>query len=602
MEIKVKIDGSDVALNPEETITLQKNSNLLSSAEKITTTRSYTVKAPFNPENHAIYKNTNLPSVNSDWLKETKPAELWLEDIPIFKGVNFLLSIGKAGYESTLIFDKMSALSVLIADKTQIKDLGLTDVFVDWRKEAPSTFTKEDYGLFPYLYGDFENDSDKMRQSASVNFIYLLDRVAAHYGIAIDTSEIPTHRYLTLTKNLNAYESGMNFKLSDFDGTQFATAQGTNNVFPDIRMGINKYLPGADVRGFLLESVEHISSVKVVIDGLYAGMPTITFAHYRGDDLLIVNDFSLNGSDAPSFDWIVTDLQDGDRLMYSVGLPIAAFGLSMEIIPTLKAGSSYPLGEDLNYIDFLVNTDSGEVTPRRTNQWFPILGNCDFTALELIKEVQLLLGLQLKPTGQNSIAFEPYTSLSNKTTATDYSSQFVSLEKSEFKFGDLAKINNYIHAPVNESIFGNSFFELTNIALPDKKDNTSKFGVVETYIEGNNSIMLIPQFTENEDGYYDLNDVPLIVSKLTDLGITKRLLCDQMQFDYILENEPYLTLIDKLEDLRVCELNLNFSALQYLNFDESKLIYIKSIGKYFAPITGDFNCKTGLFKLNALVV
>ena len=132
-------------------------------------------------------------------------------------------------------------------------------------------------------------------------------------------------------------------------------------------------------------------------------------------------------------------------------------------------------------------------------------------------------------------------------------------------------------------------FLLSNIQLKDAVGVGSAFGT------GTNEIpMRINQYSLSGSDY-SFNNLPLIYCKLESAKLKAIPFVDILQ-------DKYLTLIKSLNNLRVCELLLKLSNIQYKSLNINEMIYIKQIGKYFYPITGDYNPENGILTLKAFTL
>ena len=587
MVIKFEMDGKPIDLKPNTAVTLQKNSNIFGDPSKIQTSRSFTLQADFTANNMSALEHVELPSKNTDFLRTSKPCKLIADGLPIFNGRAVLLSIESDHYAIAATFGDLTALAAMVADDRTIAELGWPEIWGEWLEDTPFS-NYGIYGLIKYNYG-VTTDATKTKHSYSVLVDYLLSKINEFYGLNIDCPA--THKWLILSKNLNAANSE-NLKITAWSaGVNVGLVEGTNNTAG----AINVHFPTDCSAEFADLSKVKIVTLKVISQIAWIeGYSMILIQDPEGN---VVTHYCYNGVTNISL-LVGTDIDTG----YVFG---AIFNhrpngtsdfLSVEIILTLNDDESFPLSSTISpYVSTRVSDFS------KTYCKFPIFGNCDFTALDLLKQTQLLEGLFISQ-GATATDFnmKSYDVLALRENAQDFSNEFVSLNKTELKFDSWARTNNFSYAKSDDEINSNynaASFLLSNLQLKETSGFGSIFGT-----GANESPTRINQYTaktttkDNVDTItYELNSLPIIFCKLSS-GIL-----EAVPFVDILQ-QKYLTLIKSLNNLRVCELSLKLSNLQYKAFNVNKMIYIDKIGKYFYPISSDYDCDEGVLKLNAFTL
>jgi len=572
MDIKLKIDGKVVDLADNSNITLQKNSNVLGSVDKIQTSRSFTIVLPFSLNNKNIFGHLELPSISNSFLTEYKTAILEVEGVFIFNGKAVLLSIGKDGYEIVLTFGELSGLISLISDKKTIAELGLTEIFTDWKNTAPDLTTKQNYGIYAYYTSNDGLIPSQRQKTPVINIGFLLQQIAAYYGLSITSSLDLSNDYLLLTKINNAKNDNTNaivIQKSAFGYTN------SNNLSPNILPVLFSY-PLVSQWVIQVNSIDNIETLNFhcAID---SGVGTLVKSDNTGV-IEEIGSFTSNGDFSVAANTIVPG--EFFHIMAETGNPNWILSCTVGLL----ADKSFPLTGKLYY-------KWGE---QFTDMDYPLFANCDFTALELLKHIQITNGLFAKQ-GEvsNAFVFDSFDVLNSKENAQDFSKQFISIEKSEFTFENWAKKNIFKYGKNAEYLtddYNKGEFDLAYYGLSDENNISTPFATAE------NTIPLgIRQYGYDGETITD-NNLDVIYCKLNEA-----IQLVAVPFDEILSTK-YAVLINKLQNMRICTINLKFTQLQYKNFKENQPIYIKQTGKYFYPITGDFNPNTGIFQLKSFMI
>lgn len=617
MNIKLLIENQVVDLLAEGNFVLQVNSNVAGSIENIVTSRSFTLICPFTPQNSIIFQHLELPSKTGDWLTSYKNAVVQVDGLQIFKGKAILLKIGVNGYEIALNFGELTALASLILDKRKISELGFTEEWKEWLPSTAFDVTKKDVGFYNYNFGASNFGAGGLipirnfaNQSYSIQFQYLITKISEFYGLDIQTPNL-TNDYLILAKNYNArVAENPNIRftsfiehLDDFRPTAYYNSE----------IGIN-YL------GFQNDFLPNIRFVDTNLRSIMTDMSKV-----KG---LRVTCLSLSNPYLPEFDrydFVITAADNYSEILISHPMRYAGdtYFIPIQDLPDkfaawpkyidnpfsgstsidvlvefeFKDGQAWPLSDKLTY--YVAESIA------YTYQQFPVFANCDFTALQFIKECQLLSGLFTRQGVTNSeIVLEGLTRLADRSNALDLTEKLVSLIPSEFVFDDWAKLNTFKFQEYTDfftSEYGDSEINLTYLNLPENKALKSTFGTGYEYKAG--SLLKIPQWTRNELEI-TFNDIPLIYAKyISEPNPTQSVpRIRTIHFSEILNNANYQVLIDKLESLRVMDAEFFLSNLEFKRLNVNLPIYLKQAGKYFFIISADYDVNTSILKARILKV
>lgn len=570
MVIEFEIDGKLIDLKPNTAITLQKNSNIFGAPDKIQTQRSFTMQGDFTANNTAALEHVELPSKNTDFLRTSKPCRLIADGLPIFVGKAVLLSIESDHYAIGLTFGDLTALAALVADSRKISQLGWDEIWLNW--SPTSTYvTTGNYGLFNYKYSNVVvNNTNRMQISASINYAYLLNLVFAEYGIDCDVPTDFNDKYLTLTRNFNAprYENPV-LNIVNISGITSITRSDSNDIYPNIYRQANGYV--------VIQSKSGIT--KMVIEAEESGSPSdITYIFHKRSNGADVAQYpiTINPTIIEIDSIYINDNDYFEVYNFDVGNIYTSVSFKPEFSNKIIAPKLTYTFQDQNYGQYMD---------------FPLYANCDFTALDFIKQCQLLGGLFISQgAAANEFNLKSYDVLGARENAQVILPDcFQGLEKTELKLDPWARTNNFGYNKSDDEINSNynaASFLLSNLQLKDVNGVASIFGT-----GANETPIRINQY----DVSYKLQNLPIIYTQLVG-GVLKA-----VPFVDIL-NDKYLTLIKSLNNLRVCELRLKLSNLQYKAFNINEMIYVEQIGKYFYPITVDYDLDRGILKLEAFVL
>lgn len=586
MIFKLKIENTIVDLSEGSNLTLNLNSNICGSADTIKTSRSYTITCPFTDRNRTLFKYIEIPTQQNDFLTTSKNATLEIEGVFIFQGKAVLLSIGKDGYEIALFFGDLQALQNLVADTRTIAELGIPEIFSAWLSSTPYTTTKAGYGIFQYITGMDNYVPTLRKQSYAIQVQALVSLVLDYYyGINYSFETDISDDYLILAKNLNTARAGSPYlqyrqqsaviTINHYDRTDLA---------PNIC--IANYLTA---NRLFLTSTNKIQTMKFEI--IITDSRTGSFYLVQADSNNVQKQaYPLNKNITNYVNIDTANLAAGDMfdMRYGTG---GVQDSQIQVSFDLASGSSYPLSDILQY-------QSIRTQGLYTEMDFPLIANCDFTALELLKEVQLFNGLYcIQEYGTQNIVFKSFDALNYISDAQDLSNKFISLESTKFDFNDWAKNNLFKYTASDDEFdenYNSGYFTLPYYSLSNKKELKSIFGTgaVGYPIRLNQySIEIIPAVSATITD----SSLPIIYAKYNSGNLVS------VPFQDII-NSKYATLKEKLEDMKVCTINLIFTALEYKFFDKNKAFFIKQLGLYFFMIDADFDAKTGILKVNALKV
>lgn len=582
MNLNLKIEGVSVDLAQGSSITLQKNSNIFGTPDKIQTSKSYTITLPFTLTNEGVMQHLELPSVATSFLTTAKNATLEADGLPIFKGRAVLLSIEKDGYQIALTFGELTALAALVSDNRKISELGLTEIFGNWFNNTPNPTDAREYALYNYNYGmAFDATRAQLSYSAQVEFI--LDLITFFYEITFNYTDDISKGYLILTKNLNANEE-VNPQISY---TTFYT-EITSPVISENDLGSHfAIVEGFRGRaGLFCTNTSKIDKINFTINFLATVGYDIYLKRFNSAGVLQQQTL-LNQSITNNIQIDAANVTPGDFFQIYGTLNGAHTTCVVEL--DLLAGESYPLSSTLVYKLQIENYGSVY-----TDMQFPIVKNLDFTAAQLLKELQLFNGLfSTSGATGTEIDLKPYSALSDRSTAQNMSNMFISLDKSEFTYDSWGKYNQFSYKESDGEItadYNTCLFLLTNYQLKESAGLASVFGT-----GANESPIRINQYTINESGETLGNNLPIIYAERP----ASTLLA--VPFRDILQNK-YEILIKSLQNFRICTINLHFSHLEYNAFEVNEMIYLKQIGKYFYPISADYNPNNKILVVKALLL
>jgi len=582
MNLNLKIEGVSVDLAQGSNITLQKNSNIFGAPDKIQTSKSYTITLPFTLTNEAVMQHLELPSVATSFLTTAKTATLEAEGLPIFKGKIVLLSIEKDGYQVALTFGELTALAAMISDNRKISELGIDEVWLDWLNTTPFEDASDvDYALYEYNYG-MTYDATKAQVSYSAQMEYALGLISTFYGITFNYDVDIWEGYLILTKNLNVQKDetpGLGFGIS---GTSivspYISENDLGNAFYVCKNSFNWI-------GFYAHDVSKVSKLFFEIFVTESSALQINLIHFdKNNDVKDTYPLSmgLNNVEVDASTIAVDDF-------FSVGTAGGLIDSATNVTFELNTGEAYPLSSTLLYKIDIENQGSFY-----TNMQFPIIANLDFTAVQLLKEIQLFNGLySTSGATTTEIDLTPFDDLADRSSAQNVSNMFISLEKSEFSYESWGKYNQFSYKESDGEItadYNTCLFLLTNYQLKESAGLASILGT------GANEIPIrINQYSINDSGETVKNNLPLIYAeKVGDF-------LQAVPFRDILQNR-YDILIKSLQNFRICTINLHLSHLEYNTFNVNKMIYLKQIGKYFYPISADYNPSNKILVVKAILL
>lgn len=222
-----------------------------------------------------------------------------------------------------------------------------------------------------------------------------------------------------------------------------------------------------------------------------------------------------------------------------------------------------------------------------SGQYFPILSNLpEIKVIDLIKTLCVLTGTFPLQGGGDVVTFVPYSVLNdNKPYAVDWSSRLMPNEaankprNTDYKVGEWAQLNWYkwkedstTKANVDASI------PVDNETLDATRDViTLPFAATDGDI--------IPMYTLSDDGTKVTYKAcqPRLIRLIEDTSKTPSTAKGWFDIDLTaIIGERYGVLMQMLDDARVLKEHFALSDVDILNFDESKPVYIRQYGAYFA--------------------
>lgn len=639
-DIRLYIDNELADVTDATDVTLEIKSNLFADVSKMISNSTLTIKLPKTTHNQRLIANADRIHGGGTYPYEWHRIDFFRNGVQLIKnGKAVVMSIGD-DIELSAIWGLMPAFATLQESQLQLNQLQTdarlkvtyaqtADTYADalaadyffadineqyiegkpdesWYQGTKGTTSN---GQTPpsgggghrvptdTTTGGFNNLQDKIFLHPSVKVSWLLELIAAQTGVTfqwsgdakdyIDTLIIPL-----VKKKANAlsYDNGLlgTLPMTYFTQPLQVTITQGSNEFSEQSGAVNQLTAVADAELYVdVEAAYHA-------DGITFTSSETQKAFYPMYVELSVNEF---GQDPETYIIGRTNVSNNRISKYNV-TPAGQYRceISGKGRVSIKQGENIKF--ELKLIDDLgfrytfeggsVQIDLAGTTNDVTNGlYFPIAENLpEIKVIDLIKTLCVLTGTFPLQGGGDVVTFVPYSVLSdNKPYAVDWSSRLMPNEaankprNTDYKVGDWAQLNWYkwkedstTKANVDASI------TINNETLDAARDViTLPFAATDGDV--------IPMYTLNDDSTKVTYKAcqPRLIRLVEDTSKTPS--TAKGWFDINLTaiiGERYGVLMQMLDDARVLKEHFALSDVDILTFDESKPVYIRQYGAYFA--------------------
>ena len=433
------IDGkkADTSGKP---IALTFESNLLGDVTGIKSDHTATIKLPRTRNNDAIFKGASIPSVEASTTHTPLPARYELDGYPVISdGFAVLLATNANEYEVTIIFGVLTAFGSMANDTRKLPELAhgtSYDQYVILQEENPTSLPSgSSYGfirydsaplwyhevprLLPTVSAEFLLNLIRSRYSVSITvqgtvandylsrLVFPLVTADHHYGDTLPTAKVQYNPQLTSAADVwgehwDIIDTGQGLIKDAHPG------QGTGNWF-------NVILTGDANVSFTMRATSAVSfsiSHGGIDNAQHKVAATLNGTTNLWECEVTIESFSMNKGDAvmPTFDDV--SREEGATTIRDMVVP--------DITLTIEAEKG-------------TNIEQGyQIAPNLP----------DMTAMEFIKELCGILGLQALPNG-NGIKLVSLNDIANETAQEV---EIVGLSELSYRQGDTAQANVYKYA------------------------------------------------------------------------------------------------------------------------------------------------------------
>lgn len=639
-DIRLYIDNELADVTDATDVTLEIKSNLFADVSKMTSNSTLTIKLPKTTHNQRLIANADRIHGGGTYPYEWHRIDFYRNGVQLIRnGKAVVMSIGD-DIELSAIWGLMPAFATLQESQLQLNQLNTdarlkvtyaqtADTYADalaadyffadineqyiedkpdesWYQGVKETTSN---GQTPpsgggghrvptdTTTGGFNNLQDKIFLHPSVKVSWLLELIAAQTGVTfqwsgdaknyIDTLIIPL-----VKKKANAlsYDNGLlgTLPLTYFAQPLQVTITQGSNEFSEQSGAVNQLTAVADAELYVdVEAAFHADGIT------FTGGETQK-AFYPMYVELSVNEF---GQDPETYIIGRTNAPSNKISKYNVTpagqyrCEISGKGrVSIKQSQTIKFEVKVitPLSYSYTFEGGSVQIDLAGTTNDVTNGlYFPIAENLpEIKVIDLIKALCVLTGTFPLQGGGDVVTFVPYSVLAdNKPYAVDWSSRLMPNESAnkprntDYKVGEWAQTNWYkwkedstTKANVDASIpVGNETLDATRDVI------TLPFAATDGDI--------IPMYTLSDDGTKVTYKAcqPRLIRLIEDTDKTPSTAKGWFDIDLTaIIGERYGVLMQMLDDARVLKEHFALSDVDILNFDESKPVYVRQYGAYFA--------------------
>ena len=633
--IRLYLDGVLMDVDEKTEVTLTINSNLLSDVTKLQSNNTLTIHLPKTTHNQSVISHADRIHGGGEYPNEWHKVDFFRNGVQLIKGGKAVLLAMGEDIEISIIWGLLPAFATLSESALTLNQLETNarlqvtysqtaDTYLDaqaadyffadfderYIEDAPDTSWHQDVnvttsnGQTPADGGGhrrpsgtasgFNNLGDKIYLHPSVKVSWLLDLVAAQTGVTFqwsgDAADYIDTLILPLIKrkaNELSYDNGFTGTLptANAAGALNITITNPSNEFSEQSGAVAQLTAVADAELYVdIKAAYHADGIT------FSGSETMK-AFYPMYCEVSVNEF---GQDPVTYIVGINRRAPNNKISkYNVTTAgryrEEIFGngrISVEQGQNIKV--ALKLTDDLGYTYAFeggnITIDLAGATDEVTNGlYFPIAENLpEIKVLDLVKTLCVLTGTYPLQTSGSVVTFVPYSTLAdNIAYAVDWSSRLMPAEKRNkpremsYKVDDWAQVNFYKWK--EDSTITTNFD--ASITIGDETLDAERDVITLPFAATENNV--IPIYTLSDDGKVSYKACQPRILRLAEGSNGEAVGVFDIDLGAILA-DLHSPLLQMLQNARVVTEYFALSDVDILNFDETKPVFIRQYGAYFA--------------------